>query len=64
MSRMAERRITWEKVIEEEMLRRLLARRAANLDNGTSEKLQERAQMQFTVRPPQAVRLCDRESSR
>jgi len=43
-SRMAERRITWEKVIEEEMLRRLLARRAANLDNATLEKLQERAQ--------------------
>jgi protein-L-isoaspartate O-methyltransferase len=44
MERMAAERITWEEVIEAEVLSRLVARRAANLDNATLEKLQERAQ--------------------
>ncbi len=34
---------TWERVIEEEVLRRLIARRLANLDNASFSKLQERA---------------------
>ena len=44
LSRMAEEGTTWEKVIEAEVLRRLVARRAANLDNSSTEKLQKRAQ--------------------
>ena len=41
--RMAKENATWENVIEEEMLRRLIARKIANLDNATLDKLQERA---------------------
>ena len=44
LARMAKENATWEKIIEEEMLRRLIARKVANLDNATLEKLQERAQ--------------------
>lgn len=44
LARMAEGKTTWEKIIEEEVLRRLIARRAANLDNASFQKLQERAQ--------------------
>jgi len=43
LARMAQEGIPWQKVIEDEVLRRLLARRAANLDNAPFEKLQERA---------------------
>jgi arsenate reductase-like glutaredoxin family protein len=43
-TRAAEKHTTWEKIIEEEVFRRLLARRAANLDNASFEKLQERAE--------------------
>lgn len=44
LGRMTAERATWEKVIEAEVLRRLVARRVANLDNASLEKLQERAQ--------------------
>lgn len=44
LARVAEQGTTWEKVIEEEVLSRLVARRAANLDNASFEKLRERAQ--------------------
>jgi guanylate kinase len=44
LARMAQERTTWEKVIEAEVLRRLIARRAVNLDNASFQKLQERAQ--------------------
>ena len=43
IARTAERKTTWEKVIEEEMLHRLIVRREANLDNAPLHKLQERA---------------------
>src|SRR4051812_20479746 len=42
-SRMAEQSCTREQVIEAEMLRRLLARREAGLDNSPDEKLKDRA---------------------
>jgi guanylate kinase len=44
LARMADEGTTWEKVIEAEILHRLIARRAANLDNASLKKLQERAQ--------------------
>ncbi len=44
LARAAEKHTTWEKIIEEEVLRRLLARRAANLDNASFQKLHERAE--------------------
>jgi guanylate kinase len=43
LARMVEERTTWENVIQKEVLRRLMARRAANLDNASFQKLQERA---------------------
>lgn len=44
LERMAREGTTWERVIETEVLRRLVARRAANLDNTAIERLQKRAQ--------------------
>ena len=43
LARIAEEKTNWEKVIEEEVLRRLICRRVANLDNSSFQKLQERA---------------------
>jgi guanylate kinase len=43
LARMCEEGISWETIIEKEVLRRLIARRTANLDNASFEKLQLRA---------------------